>query len=468
MRSWVLWPWMESGRSYLSALDTYEWFADSFCTRCRYAKVKIGDPRQEIEMDLNMLVFDFYVVTTTSRKGSRYDDYFSQSAQKSLDRPYPTCHQHADLFTLPTVGDPLPLSFPYCRPSKFSRNTLGPSGSMLGLAPSEHLSQTGSVSLVQQLFDKEVIQHPIFSLMLINGEDGVLSIGGTAASTIEMVVRETENTLNQLGGADKVEVAPVEKLEPLAKRGRHGKEVVTKREDWETGWVWTDVQGAEGWWQLLMRGVWVDGSKVLQNQAVVIDVNHLCFFRSSPFATSYRKRVQANTRQINSPFILAPPLAAKAFYASVSGSRQLPPPFSNFYVFPCLNPPVIHFEFSGTPFPFMQGGRGAEWSGIPGGKFSLGRLEAGSGYCVGAVVETRMGIREERDEVVYDKKRGRSASNRGGLGGNGMRDVWVIGEGFFRGVGGVFDVSLSFAPPVSEKRPQKNLCNVACTEGFRI
>lgn len=149
------------------------------------------------------------------------------------------------------------------------------------------------------------------------------------------------------------------------------------------------------------------------------------------------------TWQINSPFILAPPLAAKAFYASVSGSRTLPAPYSNFYVFPCLNPPALHFEFGGTNFPFMQGGRGAEWSGIPGGKFSLGRLEAGSGYCVGAVVETRMGIREERDEVVQnDRKKGsRSIGGRGGLGGNGMRDVWVIGEGFFRGVGRVFDVS---------------------------
>lgn len=249
---------------------------------CRYAKVKIGDPPQEIEMDLNMLVFDFYVVTTTSRKGSRYDDYFSESAQKSLDRPYPTCHQHTDLFTLTTVDDPLPLSFPYCRPSKFSRNTLGPSGSTLGLAPSEHLSQTGSISLVKQLFETEVIQHPIFSLMLINGQDGVLSVGGTAASTIEMVVSQTENALNKLGGTEKADVAPVEKLPPLVKRGRHGKEVVTKREDWETGWVWTGVQGAEGWWQLLMRGVWVDGSKVLQNQAVVIDVGHHSLFLSSP------------------------------------------------------------------------------------------------------------------------------------------------------------------------------------------
>ncbi len=232
-----------------------------------------------------MLVSDFYVVTTTSRKGSRYDDFFSQSAQKSLYRPYPTCHQQTDLFTLPTVNDPLPLSFPYCRPSKFSRNTLGPSGSILGLAPSEHLSQTGSISLLKQLFEKEVIQRPIFSLMLINGQDGVLSVGGSAASAIEMVVAQTENALNKMGGTENSDVGPVEKLPPLAKRGRHGKEIVTKREDWETGWVWTGVQGAEGWWQLLMRGVWVDGSKVLQNQAVVIDVGHH-FFLSNTQATA--------------------------------------------------------------------------------------------------------------------------------------------------------------------------------------
>lgn len=244
-------------------------------------------------MDLNMLVFDFYVVTTTSRKGSRYDDYFSQSAQKLLDRPYPTCNQHTDLFTLPTIKDPLHLSFPYCRPSKFSCNTLGPSGSTLGLAPSEHLSQTGSVSLVKHLFEKEVIQHPIFSLMLINGQDGVLSVGGTAASAIEMVVSQTENALNQLGGPEKEDVAPVEKLAPLVKRGRHGKEVMTKREDWERGWVWTGVQGAEGWWQLLMRGVWVDGSKVLQNQAVVIDVSHRRLL--SPFAMVSPEGARAKT-----------------------------------------------------------------------------------------------------------------------------------------------------------------------------
>ena len=46
----------------------------------RYAVVKIGNPPQAIEMDLNMLVSDFYVVTTTSRTGSKYDDFFSQSS----------------------------------------------------------------------------------------------------------------------------------------------------------------------------------------------------------------------------------------------------------------------------------------------------------------------------------------------------------------------------------------------------
>lgn len=119
-----------------------------------------------------------------------------------------------------------------------------------------------------------------------------------------------------------------------------------------------------------------------------------------------------------------PTTRSKSVLSSVSGSRPLAQPFSNFYVFPCLNPPKLHFEFSGTMLPFMQGVRGAEWSGIPGGKFSLGRLEAGSGYCVGAVVEIRMGIKEERDKVVQDDGKGsRSIGSRGGLGGNGMRDM---------------------------------------------
>lgn len=45
----------------------------------RYATIRIGEPPQELEMDLNMLTSDFYVIITTSRKGKKYDDLFSQS-----------------------------------------------------------------------------------------------------------------------------------------------------------------------------------------------------------------------------------------------------------------------------------------------------------------------------------------------------------------------------------------------------
>lgn len=37
---------------------------------------------------------------------------------------------------------------------------------------------------------------------------------------------------------------------------------------------------------------------------------------------------------------------------------------------------------------------GKSTNGIPGGKLSLGRLESGSGYCVGGIVETKAGIKD--------------------------------------------------------------------------
>lgn len=80
---------------------------------------------------------------------------------------------------------------------------------------------------------------------------------------------------------------------------------------------------------------------------------------------------------------------------------------------------------------------------IPGGKFSLGRMAHGGGYCVGAIVETRMGLAEEKERMTGSGKQGlgSAAASVGNLAGNGMRDVWVIGETFFRGVTGAFDVS---------------------------
>ncbi|KAL9040378.1 MAG: hypothetical protein Q9214_004507 [Letrouitia sp. 1 TL-2023] len=356
-----------------------------------HAMISIGDPPQETEMDLNMLTLP------------------------------------SDLFHLPTIKKTLNLPFAYCRPLKTSLRTLRPSGCMLGLAPSDQLSQTGVKRILQQLLDENAIERPIFSLMLINGREGVLSVGGTVARAVDLVVEQTANELDRAGAQSKIETLiqehdkasgyvtdkPAAKRSFTKRRGKVNQDKANRQADWENEWTWNDVQGAEGWWQTLMQGLWVDGSKVLQNQAVVFD--------------------------INSPFILAPPLAAKAFYASIAGSRPLEAPFSNFYAFPCINPPSLEFEFHGRRFPVMRGGRGRDWNSatIPGG-----RLRHGSGYCIGMVVETRMGLREEKEDMTGSGKQGiRSvAAGAGSLAGNGMRDVWVMGEAFFRSIGGVYDV----------------------------
>lgn len=45
--------------------------------------------------------------------------------------------------------------------------------------------------------------------------------------------------------------------------------------DAETHFTWTDsgAGGVKGWHTGLLSGVWVDGVKVLRNQAVVFDIN---------------------------------------------------------------------------------------------------------------------------------------------------------------------------------------------------
>ena len=160
--------------------------------------------------------------------------------------------------------------------------TLGASGSILGLAASKHLAQTKSGSLIAQLVQNKVIERPIFSLMLLNGREGILSIGGTGANAIDLVVKQTKDELDRVGALERGEVpfmpteddpVAVREGKPLTKRDRARNSAIETREaSWKDGWEWSTVQGAEGWWQILMPGVWVDGSRVLQNQAVVLDV----------------------------------------------------------------------------------------------------------------------------------------------------------------------------------------------------
>ena len=118
--------------------------------------------------------------------------------------------------------------------------------------------------------------------MLINGWQGVLSIGGTGAPAVDLVVKQTKEELDRVGALERGETllpiigenaVAIPEGAPLTKRGRSHTEIIETREaSWKDGWEWSTVQGAEGWWQILMQGVWVDGTKVLQNQAVVVDV----------------------------------------------------------------------------------------------------------------------------------------------------------------------------------------------------
>ena len=112
--------------------------------------------------------------------------------------------------------------------------------------------------------------------MLINGQDGVLSLGGTAAKAIDAVESQTKAELDSLAPQEQQAVLPSKAdTVNLVKRGRIAKDIVVRQPDWDDQWAWNEVQGAEGWWQILMRGVWVDGSRVLMNQAVVVDVGSL-------------------------------------------------------------------------------------------------------------------------------------------------------------------------------------------------
>jgi hypothetical protein len=175
------------------------------------------------------------------------------------------CEIPTDKVHLPTVNKSMALTFPYCKPSKYSRWTLTKSGAVLGLAPSTSLSQVEATPLINQLLEKGVINEHIWSVALINGKDGILSIGGTMAANVDEAKAKTDMALANLGKSKR------DVIENLLNKINAPK-VEDSEKDWRDEWRWSNVQGAEGWWQVLLEGVWIDGSKVLKNQPTVIDV----------------------------------------------------------------------------------------------------------------------------------------------------------------------------------------------------
>ncbi len=210
---------------------------------------------------------------------------------KSNSHPHHSCTLPTEVFHPPALEQSVRLPFAYCRPLKGSQQTLEASGSILGLAPSKHLRQLETPFLLHQLLEEGIVKRPVFSIMLVSGHEGVLSIGGTAVQAAAMVERQTSEELDRAGAQEKIDAFTKENGKTLdsgsnsldeskvtkekiilKKKGTDVHDVKATLMDWEEGWTWSKVQGAEGWWQTLLQGVWVGGSRVLRNQAAVIDV----------------------------------------------------------------------------------------------------------------------------------------------------------------------------------------------------
>jgi hypothetical protein len=369
----------------------------------------MSDNFQLVELDIDMLSPDFYVSTTTSGKGTQYNAFVS-SHIPSGERVHPLCQHPTDLFHLTLnpkqTPKPINLTFPLCSPSHSHTLTLSPSGALLGLSPpTTQLSRLTSPPLLTQLHTLNLIPRRLFSLTLLTPQTGLLTLGASPAAHFARASLSTELALANFGDP-RFTPAHIDDL-VREEMGRSFPENLKEQ------FHWVKVSGPKGRWTTLLSGVWVGGSKVLKNQPVLLDVN--C------------------------PFIVAPPLAGRAFWESVGGAQRLTlgvnenrngSESDGFWKFPCLNKVSVAWEFGGRMFQaFKEGGREEGLFGPEGGAMSLGKLRDGdgasSGYCVGIVVESRMGT----------AKKGRDDPWRN----SGMRDVWVLGEPFFRGLGVVLD-----------------------------
>lgn len=311
-------------------------FKNSTNRQDRYAKLKLGTPLQKIELDIDMLTKDFAITSTSSPHGSKYEDFFSSSYSQNAFNiiPFPNCGFPNDLTLLPTANISFNIQFAHCKPRRQSLDTLGPSGALLGLAPSKSLSQMGDEipGFIDQLVKNNIIESEVFSLHLINSEQGILSVGGTIADAIarveeriegflgkphdypvpEHVVDPVQDAADYANGASEAQMASNQNQGPpqlperdlhLQKRGEEDVHLQKRAEEdsnailvptwddlsplnragrakpkgvsqpsWRDGWKWSPVEGAAGWWQILMRGIWADQVKIMKNQPCIIDV----------------------------------------------------------------------------------------------------------------------------------------------------------------------------------------------------
>lgn len=200
---------------------------------------------------------------------------------------FPTCREPTDIVHLPTIHRSIPILFAHCTPAKQWIRTLGPSGSHLGLAPGASLSQTKTKGLLMQLLESGMIDTSVFSLRVMNGKEGVLSVGGVSAVHWKRLGKDTDEYaekqyLKRHHSPSRDQPLDAKDKEIKRQETRRGEALdrrmvipssYLKEENSATDWKWNKVRGPEGWWQMMMTGVWVSGRKVLQSQPIVLDVS---------------------------------------------------------------------------------------------------------------------------------------------------------------------------------------------------
>lgn len=107
--------------------------------------------------------------------------------------------------------------------------------------------------------------------MMINDQEGVFSIGGTGSKIVDRVKKQMDEDLDKLGQLERSS-GEVGGDQSKKKKKRRANNDDPQEEEWTSKYKWTKVQGAAGFWQILMQGVWVNNKKVLKNQPVIIDV----------------------------------------------------------------------------------------------------------------------------------------------------------------------------------------------------
>jgi hypothetical protein len=287
---------------------------------------------------------------------------------------------------------------------------------VLGLGPPGSLNRLPQDKTIHTQLHTLTTTPQIHSITLLTATTGILTLGGSLARLIERaklqsdlelahfgssnpatpdtIVQEVENQLN-------FRMPPAPPADPSTSQDAAS--------DDERHFKWQPITGPSGWWTFLIRSIRVSGAKILRNQPALLN--------------------------IQSPFILAPSRdAVERFYAAIPGSFRLAAApqkdgsGGRFFAVPCFDGQrgrEVMFELGGWTFPMFAGreiGKEEALYGPLGGAGSLGVVEEGSGFCVGVVVESRIGeAREDGDD------------------GGGLRGTWVLGEPFFRGMGVLFD-----------------------------